>query len=367
MSRRKKVQPATAEWSPRPGLYSRGPNPDANKTEYDLRSNLGQQFGSQGTLFQVSKRPRDIPGPKGFSPDRQDEVRSKTSVYADALAMNTGGWLKTEDDDRGRLTPESLGRRRHAQRQVQDIVSRSTAPIPSHVNVGVVQPDDRHLVTAGEHYGWNAAGGVYKTMANGPHAIASLATVGPPAHGHPNRLESKSLIHELGHHYSSEMNPGKDYSTPEGQGREEAFADDFSNLHTPRSFNNPNYEEPYTGAGRGEGFRTSYDAARTTPTTWHEAYHSELRNPNVPGSGHDALADPEDHPYWEPSKEEQANPTLPGMETAQDYTAKHYNVSRGFRRTKSNYEHEYQHTTRVLNRQTQSISDQLDEMRARAK
>ena len=354
MSRKKKVQPATIDDPKHPWMRypDRVPNPDANKTEFDLRSNIGQQFGSQGTLFQVSRRPRSSPGPKGFSPERQDEVRAKTSVYADALAgleNSTGGWQGTDLDDRGRLTPKAMGRRRTAERKVQDIVSRSTAPIEGHVNVSVVHPDDKDLISAGNAYGWHGgAGGVYKTFAGRPHAIASVDTLIPGDDSKKNRLYSDTLIHELGHHHSAMTNPDMDYTTPEGQGREEAFADDFSVTHRPRIHRNtPTFETPYTAKGRQTGFREAYDTARTTPT----AYLHTFVNPNVPGSAHSAA-----HRVGDQDRFMEDNPTLPGMEAAHDPT---YRFASGI----EGYEHLGPHETRVLNRQTEGIRKTMEAQR----
>ena len=357
MSRKKKVQPATIDDPKYPWMRypDRVPNPDANKTEFDLRSNIGQQFGSQGTLFQVSRRPRSSPGPKGFSPERQDEVRAKTSVYADALAgleNSTGGWQDTDLDDRGMLTPKAMGRRRTAERKVQDIVSRSTAPIEGHVNVGVVHPDDKDLISTGNAYGWNGTVGIYKTSAGRPHAIASMDTLIPGDDSKKNRLYSDTLIHELGHHHSAMTNPDMDYTTPEGQGREEAFADDFSVTHRPRRRRNmPNNELPYTGLGRGAGFREAYDNARTTPTSWAQTFV----NPNVPGSAHSAA-----HRVGDQDRFMEDNPTLPGMEAAQDFTDHWVGSTHGLLQ---GYEYQDDHETRVLNRQTEGIRKTMEAQR----
>jgi hypothetical protein len=352
--RKTKVNPATIDdpWDSWKRYPSQIPNPDANKTEFDLRSNIGQQFGSQGTLFRVSRRPRSSPGPKGFSPERQDLVRAKTSVYADALAgleNSNGGWLDTDVDGRGMLTPKAMGRRRGAERRVQDIVSRSSAPIEGRVNVGVVHPDDKSLTSAGAAYGWASAGGVYKTFANGPHAIAGLDSVLPGDGRKKTRLYSDTLIHELGHHHSAMTNPDMDYTTPEGQGREEAFADDFSATHRPRRHRNlPNNELPYTDLGRGAGFREAYDNARTTPTSFVQAFV----NPNVPGSAHSAA-----HREGDQGRFMKNNPTLPGMENAQDLTDRYVESDHG---RLQGYESLPDHETRVLNRQTETIRKRVE-------
>ena len=233
---------------------------------------------------------------------------------------------------------------------MQDIVSRSSAPIEGHVNVGVVNPDDSSLGQAGADYGWTKpAGGVYTMGANGPHAIAGSDNVFPGEDSKKNRLHSDTLIHELGHHHSSMTNPDKDYSTPEGQGREEAFADDFSVTHRPRRRRNiPNNELPYTDLGRGAGFREAYDNARTTPTSWAQTFV----NPNVPGSAHSAA-----HRVGDQDRFMEDNPTLPGMEDAQDFTDHWVESTHGLLQ---GYEHQANHETRVLNRQTESIRKTME-------
>ena len=361
MARRKKVQPATI---PDPNYRFRYPpqveNPDSNTTEYDLRSNIGQQFGSQGTLFQISKRPRNVAGPKGFSPERQDEVRAKTSLYTSRVGREIFGPVTESETEDGHPTREASGKKAHANRLVQDLIARSTAPLPDRkVGIFAWRGEDEVKRQLSHRYSEMPAAGMFRRESASSHMSqidinASQFYTDPDK---PTRLRSEVLLHELGHHHSQETNPDKDYSTPEGQGREEAYADDFSVRHSPQG-RLLNYQSPYPDTGRGPGFREAYDTARTAPTTWHEAWSEKMTNPNVPGSGRDALADPPDHPYWEKTKEETSVPPLPGMENAQDFTAKNHFIGRGYRRPDS-FEFETAHASRVINRQTQSISDQL--------
>ncbi len=342
MSRPKKVQPQTLPNTPTPAdRRSAIPNPDANKTEYDLRPNMGQQFGSQGTLFQVSKRPRTSVGPKGFSPARQDAVRRRVTV-SDASGLSVMP-AKAALAHPFMDYPEVTGAENHAERQVQDAISRSTVPITHPVDVNVVHKDHHRLTGIGKAYGWNqAAGGLYNSITS--IATVSAHTFEPGTGQRQNQLNSKVLLHELGHHHSANNNPDRDYSTAEGAGKEEAYADNFSVTHYPKagSGQNPAFKRPYTDEGRDSGFREAYDNARTTPTSLDGAFGT----PNVPGS--------ERAP--ELSSEEvmthiRRNPTIYGMRpmaTSIDQDAR----ASGFKSNEA-------HTNNVNRRQSNAIKDQL--------
>ena len=372
MSRKKKTQPAEifspreAEIGLRPGSFAKVPNPSADAWEYDHRPNMGPQFAAQGTLFSVAKAPRSRTGPKGFSPERQDYVRAATSIHADSLAMQDRGWLATMPGDPGRLTPESVGRRQRAQRQVQDVISQSTAPLPERLNVDVVQPDSDELRS-----GWSGgqAAGTY-TNRGTPRATASLSTFD---HGEyrnsKHKMESHTLIHELGHAWSDAT--GRDsaeYDTPERQGVEEAYADDFANTHAPRSDPHyPNYRGHYTDTGRGAGFRESYDSARTTPFTHQEAWTQADRNPNLPGGGPTFPSMvPDENGQTAMGRAEaaykEANPALPGMEDARPFqsTTRNAWLGRGGSKRPPYWESPREYQDRVLNRQTESIRATLE-------
>ena len=373
MSRKKKTQPATLpnpldkELRVRPGSFSPVANPDADAWEYDHRSNMGPQFGAQGTLFSVSKTPRSRVGPKGFSPARQDYVRAATahSIYADSLAMKDKGWLESMPGDAGRLTPESAGRRKKAERQVQDVISQSTAPLPSRLEVQVLQPDSDELKS-----GWTDGYAAGNYMNRGkPRANASLATFeGPEYRNSKHRLQSHTLIHELGHAWSEATGrESSEYDTPEKQGVEEAYADDFANTHAPRSDKHyPNYSGHYPAAGRGEGFRESYDTARTTPFTHQEAWTRADSNPNLPGGGQKFPGMvPDENGETELGRAErayrEANPALPGMEDARPFQSKTRSawLGRDGSKRPPHWEGLREYEDRVLNRQTEGIKATL--------
>ena len=268
MSRKKKVQPSAVEKRSILGRKKRVPNPDANKTEFDLRSNIGQSEGSQGTLFQVSKRPRSTVGPKGFSPARQDEVRAKTSINADALATRVGGRLENTVHPDGAVTqtPKSVGRRRRAVRQVQDVISQSSAPLEKNVRVGVVAPNSRELLPGGElpsHYPL----GIYKRGPRGSTPVVNVnhETFQPSTEpGQSNRLRSPVLLHELGHAYSHATGVKNTGNPATKSGKAEAYADDFSATHSPPS-RNGNFMGEYPMGDRTGHFHGAYHAARNTP------------------------------------------------------------------------------------------------------
>jgi hypothetical protein len=311
--------------------------------KYDLRSNIGQQHGSQGTLFGVSQRPRTQAGPKGFSPARQDEVRGAVDfVHADALAMDDGkGWLTSNPD--GTSTGETKGRRAAARREVHDLISRTTAPMPKNDKVDVkVMQDDDHALKRGDG---RAAGTYINPVSGGGHSQIMVAL------GAINRDEKRShvLTHELGHADSwDKYQPSSIYDTPEKQGVEEAYADDFSVKHTPRRLKQlPNYQTPYPTLTRGDGFRQSYDGARKTHTSLDSALAAAVHNPNLPGGGHVDTDETK-------AAFQHANPSLPGMENARQFAA----PGRRFLRTEygaPHFEGVRQYENRVINRQDAAI------------
>lgn len=325
--RRKKVAPG-------PRFQPRGTGEQVIATptgdlgwKYDERSNIGQQFGSQGTLFQVTQRPRTVPGWRGFSPARQDEVREKSSVYYDPV-----------------LTPHAVTRATRS-RKVQDMVARSTAPLHPNTHILVAHPDDPGLRNAANRYGYSSPVAGYFSHSQSaeserPHltAVVSESAVDYKAG------QSKTLLHELGHADSyATGRPSSAYDTPQHQGEDEAYADDFSVRHArtfqtkkerrwsgkPLSFE---YEGPYPDTGRGVGFREAYDRSRTEPVMFTDRYRRERAQDawNIPG-----INDPIEMGYQaqQHDKWREDNPTLPGMEHGFGYHARdHYEMPFAFER-----------------------------------
>jgi hypothetical protein len=312
--------------------------------KYDLRSNIGQQHGSQGTLFHVTQVPRETVGPRGYSPARQQEVRNALDfVHADALAMEDGkGYLTTNPDMTS--TSETKGRRQAAKRDVQDMIAKTSAPMPTHnrLDVKVVQNDDFSL-RRGDR---KAAGFFTNPIKGGGNSQITVALGALKRPNDPGR--SQVLTHELGHVHSWDTyRPSSIYDTPEKQGTEEAYADDFAVAHTPQRIKGlANHETPYPDAGRGDGFRQSYDGARTTHTSLDSALGAFIANPNVPGGGKADTAESR-------AAFVDANPALPGMEKAEQWAT---NPSK--RRSEygpPHFEGPRQFENRVSNRQDAAI------------
>jgi hypothetical protein len=312
--------------------------------KYDLRSNIGQQHGSQGTLFSVPERPRTQAGPKGFSPARQDEVRKSLDfVHADALALDDGKGYFTATPD-GKSSGETKGRRAKAKREVQDMIAKTSAPLPTHnrLDVKVVQDDD-HTLKRGDR---RAAGFFTNPISAGGNSQITVALGALKRPNDPGR--SMVLTHELGHVHSWDTyRPSSIYDTPEKQGTEEAYADDFAVTHTPQRIKGlSNHYRDYPDTGRGAGFRESYDVARTTHREQDAAIDAYIANPNVPGGGK-RDTDESRAAFVD------ANPALPGMEKAEQWAT---NPSR--RRSEygpPHFEGPRQFENRVSNRQDAAI------------
>lgn len=251
---------------------------------FDERTNIGQSENSQGTLFQV-KRGRDQKGPKGFSPDRQDEVRELfenrdpdygppfSRIQAHQLpGQEPLKYAPKEGGRRVELTPQSLGQKNANLRVIQDMISRSTAPLlkdpdpDNTTSVEVVQANDPNLNRPG--MSGNTVGLYQNPKMYGGHRILVRTEAIRPGVG-----ASPTLIHELGHRDSwIRGNDHAKYDTPERQGKEEAYADDFAVKHTRVK---DGRALPFLGSyptpsrmdyNAGQQFRRAYDSNRTTPT-----------------------------------------------------------------------------------------------------
>ncbi len=241
MSRRKKVQPRTID-----GQL----NPDVNKHEYDLRPNLGQSDNSQGTLFQVTKRPRNTVGHRGFSAERQDEVQRMVYITT-SKDFNREVRARASGDVVDTVRPAPPEAQEQYTRAVQDAIARSTAPIASKADIRVLQP--QHPELRG-HKGFWTEGGIG----------VSTATFKPNTGPKGKQWDSPTIRHELGHHFqlADDTTPGP-YSD-EKRGDAEAFADDFMIKHSPKGNKGQDYE--FTSYNDlSDPFRSVYDASRTTP------------------------------------------------------------------------------------------------------
>lgn len=260
----------------RPGNQFRG-------FKFDERTNIGAANNSQGTLFQV-KRGRDQVGPKGFSPERQDEVRKMTRLdpeeaeYApsdSAISVRGLPGRPVDLEPSGRVSRKGHGQILANQRLIQDQISRSSIPDlhPEQKTRIIVHSADEPINQTGSGFTASQVVGQFSPAKYGmPHTVrivdrAVTLPTGPRIGGSP------TLTHELGHRdsYVRGLDSAK-YDTAERQGAEEAYADDFAAKHTRgfrgrtlpfiRSYPTP----PGLNFNGGNQFRQAYDSNRTTPT-----------------------------------------------------------------------------------------------------
>jgi hypothetical protein len=263
--------------------------------QFDERTNIGAQPNSQGTLFRVTQRSRDVVGPKGFSPARQDHVREVLhgvqNRYKDGgppdLREGTPGIYASElhgqeppKAENHRLTPEGMGQRASNARAIQDMVSRSTAPLTK-------DPDGRQTIIAtgqsmSEDLARQGAGGTYHRPGNSAggfdqsaHRIR-LSTESAKNWRNKDGAYSTTLLHELGHRESQVTGRSSSaYDTPARRGEEEAYADDHSVLHTKQfggraavtheGTYEPNRQQTNNSPQGYYEFKDSYKDHRTTP------------------------------------------------------------------------------------------------------
>jgi hypothetical protein len=154
---------------------------------YDLRSNIKGKPGSQGTLFQVKDKGLLNPQqrwPKGYSPDRLNEVRgalSKTSMYADPESVGV-----EEEDHAGRTRVE----REHRPR-VEQALARSTVPA-EHLHDLDTLHNEVNEGTSGTYWP--------RPKITGETTLA----VDMSGYHEGSREAEKTLLHEVGHHVDYE-------------------------------------------------------------------------------------------------------------------------------------------------------------------
>jgi hypothetical protein len=154
-------------------------------------------------------------------------------------------------------------------RVVQDMISRSTAPInpQERTKINVLSGTDAEYMLGNAGPGLTVNGNYHPPKYGIRHVINVRDTAVHPEG--PGRLgASPTLIHELGHRDSwINKNESAQYDTPSRQGVEEAYADDFAFKHT-RGFGDRKLASvrDYPTGDRGAGFRDAYDASRTSPT-----------------------------------------------------------------------------------------------------
>lgn len=154
---------------------------------YDLRSNMKDKPGSQGTLFQVKDKGLLNPQqrwPRGYTPERRDEIAGalKDTVIMDRVSHPVRS-RDPEDWEQGRYA-----RYPHAEARVVDTLARSTVPASDIQGLERIhdKPHTGHLATY-----WPAK----KEMA------VTMFGSRPTSTGRSLKEEGEhSLIHELGHH-----------------------------------------------------------------------------------------------------------------------------------------------------------------------
>lgn len=172
--------------SPSGWTAGRSKKPEA----YDLRPNLKDKPGSQGTLFQVKDKSLLNPErrwPRGYTPERQQQVQD---ALQDTVIMDTAA-------SRERATPEQQEQGRYvrypeAEARVRDILARSTVPVDSVRGLTRIHdtPAPGHLASY-----W-----------------PGRREIGIPivTNGHPQRAQVEvNLLHELGHHVSNRTGAGR--------------------------------------------------------------------------------------------------------------------------------------------------------------
>jgi hypothetical protein len=150
---------------------------------YDMRSNLKNKPGAQGTLFQVKDKGLLNPQqrwPKGYTPERQREV-------SDALSQQTSVYPTMRVYP---PRPES-----HVRARLTDAIARSTVPTEHLAGLRTVhdQPEHGHEATY-----WPGR----QTMAVnlfGKHENQGIMGDEPYGSAEPD-AGAKNLLHELGHH-----------------------------------------------------------------------------------------------------------------------------------------------------------------------
>lgn len=168
-----------------------------NPSQFDLRPNMRAKPNSQGTLFQVdsSARTPESRQPRKYSPERLREVTANA------------GFL----DPQKTYPPRAA-----AVAAVRATVARSTVPV-EHMR-------GAHFYTGVQTEGMGNAAGRYLGPPNRSDALIQIA----PMHEHDN-----TVIHEIGHHVSGfhEGHEHAAYEHPEQQGTEEAFAENYADVH----------------------------------------------------------------------------------------------------------------------------------------
>lgn len=151
---------------------------------YDLRSNIKNKPGSQGTLFQVKDKGLLNPQqrwPRGYTPERQREVSQALDLHTSVFPTTKVYPPRPATEVRARL---------------QDAISRSTVP-PEHL-AGLMrvhdQPEQGHEATY-----WPGRRELAVNMFGKHENRPFMAGEEAPGHTEPDN-GAKNLIHEIGHH-----------------------------------------------------------------------------------------------------------------------------------------------------------------------
>lgn len=234
------------------------------KQDWDVRTNLGQSPGSQGTLFSGGKQfasPERYP--KGYTPERRREVDSALTAneYKDTTAARPNGLGGTE----------SVHVSNEHYRRVLDTVARSTIPT-EHLGPRVDHYDRTHpLQVQDAQAGNDLPRGTYAQHASYPNSalVVPRGSV-DELRVRPEHTDSYAVIHELGHHHDAKENKtgfAEDGLAPGGltHGKAEGYADSYAQEHfrdkSGKRYGVPTY--PAIAAGNtGATFNTGYDIAR---------------------------------------------------------------------------------------------------------
>jgi hypothetical protein len=152
-----------------------------------MRSNIKAKPGSQGTLFRPASKSLLNPQqrwPKGYTPERLNEVRSAlkdTAVHADPEYVGI-----EEEDHAGRTRVETQHRPR-----VEQAIARSTVPVEHLQGLSEIH-DHVDEGTVGTYWPAKRLGG--------PNSLA----VDMSGYHVDSREAEGVLIHELGHHHDFE-------------------------------------------------------------------------------------------------------------------------------------------------------------------
>lgn len=196
-------------------------------TEWDVRTQLKEKAGSQGTLFQGgTKYSSDARYPRGYTPERLHEA---ANAIGGDLGGRGGGYTRGKGASaayyRDYKYTGGSGRADNApKRAAVDNLARSTVPMSDlepapgrRLSFWIDRAHDQGLKDT------NARGAYWhESPAQSTRHDIKVRT---------DSVDSTTLIHEIGHHVSHMRPDHEGYDSPARQGKEEGFADAYSFEH----------------------------------------------------------------------------------------------------------------------------------------